>query len=178
VTTTPRLAAALTCLLASLTSALASPPFVSAAGATVRPTGGLQAGEQTAVDQASAPVAAATVEQCVTSVIQGERSATFSAEMTAIPRSARMAMRIDIQERMPGEALFHTISAPGLGVWRESDAGVKNYKYIKQVTNLSAPAFYRAAVSFRWLSAQDHTIRHGERHTPSCAQPATSPAPQ
>jgi len=60
---------------------------------------------------------------------QAERSATFSGEMTAIPGSARMTMRIDVQERMPGEALFHTLSAPGLGVWRGSDPKVKSYRY-------------------------------------------------
>ena len=43
--------------------------------------------------------------------LQTERSATFAGEMTAIPGTARMAMRIDMQERLPGEALFHT-SAP------------------------------------------------------------------
>ena len=74
--------------------------------------------------------------------------------MTAIPGTARMAMRIDVQERMPGEALFHTVSAPGLGVWRGSDPKVKVYKYLKQVTNLSSPASYRALVRFRWLNAK------------------------
>ena len=34
---------------------------------------------------------------------------------------------------------FHTITAPGLGVWRASDPGVKIYRYLKQVTNLFAP---------------------------------------
>jgi hypothetical protein len=117
--------------------------------------------------------ASATLEQCVTAVTQAERSATFSGEMTAISGSARMAMRIDVQEQMPGEALFHTITAPGLGVWRGSDPGVKTYKYLKQVTNLSAPAFYRAAVRFRWLNAKGHLIKAIERHTSKCAQPAS-----
>jgi hypothetical protein len=117
----------------------------------------------------------ATLEECVTAVAQSERGATFSGEMTAIPGSARMAMRVEVQERMPGEALFHTISAPGLGIWRGSDAGVKTYKYLKQVTNLSAPAVYRAAVRFRWLNARGRLIRHMERRTPECAQLAPPP---
>ena len=81
--------------------------------------------------------AAATVEQCVTTGEQTDRSATFSAEMTAVAGTARMAMRIEVQERLPGEELFHTVSAPGLGVWRGSASGVKIYQYVKQVTNLS-----------------------------------------
>ena len=80
--------------------------------------------------------AAATVEQCVTTGEQTDRSATFSGEMTAIAGTARMAMRIEVQERLPGEELFHTVSAPGLGVWRGSAPGVKIYQYVKQVTNL------------------------------------------
>lgn len=110
----------------------------------------------------------------MTSDVQAERSATFSGEITAIPGSAHMAMRIDVQERMPSETLFHTVTAPGLGVWRHSDPGVKSYKYLKQVTNLAAPAVYRATVRFRWLNANGHLIRRAERHTPACIQPAVT----
>jgi hypothetical protein len=124
----------------------------------------------------TAPSVSATLEQCVTAVAQSERSATFSGEMTAIPGTARMAMRINVEERMPGEALFHTVSAPALGVWRTADPKVKVYKYLKQVTNLSSPALYRALVRFRWLNARGHLIRRAERLTPACLQPA-SPRP-
>jgi hypothetical protein len=118
-------------------------------------------------------IASATLEQCVTAVDQAERSATFSGEMIAIGATARMTMRIEVQERMPEESLFHTVSAPGLGVWRGSEPKVKLYEYVKQVTNLSSPAFYRAIVQFRWLNGRGHVIRRAERLTPRCAQPAT-----
>jgi hypothetical protein len=123
----------------------------------------------------SAPVSA-MLDQCVTAVLQAERSATFSGEMTAIPGTVRMAIRIEVQERMPAEAAFHTITAPGLGVWRTSDQKVRDFKYLKQVTNLHSPASYRALVRFRWLTARGHVLRHTGRLTPSCLQPA-SPAP-
>lgn len=138
-----------------------------------------QAGASTG-SQAGQPPAevqdAATLEQCVTSVSQGERSATFAGEMTAIAGTVRMTMRIEVQERLPGDALYHTVSAPGLGVWRQSDARVKIYKYLKQVTNLSAPASYRALVRFRWVGARGHVIKRAERVTPRCLQPAAPPA--
>ena len=118
----------------------------------------------------------ATLDQCVTSVVQAERSATFAGEMTAIAGTAHMAMRVDVQQRLPGEVLFHTLSAPGLGVWRSSDSKVKVYKYLKQVTNLLAPAVYRGLVRFRWLNAKGHVIKHSERLTPGCAQPAAPSA--
>jgi hypothetical protein len=123
--------------------------------------------------------AAVTVEQCVTTGEQTDRSTTFSAEMTAVTGTARMAMRIEVQERLPGEELFHTVSAPGLGVWRGSAPGVKIYQYVKQVTNLSFPADYRALVRFHWLNDKGYVIRRAERHTLECVQPAsvTPPAP-
>jgi hypothetical protein len=116
--------------------------------------------------------ATATVEQCVTTGEQVDRSTTFSAEMTAVTGTARMAMRIEVQERLPGEELFHTVSAPGLGVWRGSALGVKIYQYVKQVTNLSFPADYRALVRFHWLNDKGYVIKRAERFTLQCAQPA------
>jgi len=119
----------------------------------------------------------ATLEQCVTSAVQAERSATFTGEMTAVAGAARMAMRIDVEERLPGETEFHAVSAPGLGVWRWADPKVKIYKYLKQVTDLSSPASYRGFVRFRWMSAKGHVIKRAERLTARCLQPASPAAP-
>jgi hypothetical protein len=115
----------------------------------------------------------ATVEACVTSLVQAERSATFSGEMTAIAGSAKMSMRIDLEERAPEEAEFHPVVAQGLGVWRPADPKVKVYKYVKQVSNLTAPASYRALVRFRWFSAAGRVIKRSERVTARCLQPPT-----
>jgi hypothetical protein len=117
--------------------------------------------------------AAATLEQCVSTGEQADRSSTFSGEMTALVGTVRMAMRIEVQERLPGEELFHTVSAPGLGVWRGSSPGVKIYQYVKQVTNLSSPAIYRALVRFHWLNDDGRVIRRAERRTPKCTQPVS-----
>jgi hypothetical protein len=121
------------------------------------------------------PLVSATLVQCVTTDVQGERSATFSGEMTAIPGTVRMVMRLDLEERMGAEPPFRSVSAPGLGVWRDSERKVKVYKSLQQVTNLSAPAAYRALVSFRWLNAKGRVIRHTERFTPKCVQRASPP---
>jgi hypothetical protein len=123
-----------------------------------------------------AQVDSATLEQCVTSVVQSERSATFAAEMTAIAGAPRMAVRIELQERPAGEAAFHRVSAAGLDVWRAADPKVRIYKYLKQVTNLSAPAEYRALVRFRWESAGARVIRRAERMTQHCVQPEPPPS--
>jgi hypothetical protein len=123
------------------------------------------------------PIASATLEQCATATVpQTERSATFAGEMTAVAGTARMEIRIDLEERALGELAYRTVSAPGLGVWHSSAAGVKVFGHIQQVTDLSAPAFYRAAVRFRWLNAKGHLLKSEELRTARCEQPAT-PAP-
>jgi hypothetical protein len=121
--------------------------------------------------------ASATLEECVTATVQEQRAVAFSAEMTAVPGTVRMAMRIDLEERVPGEPEFHTVTASGLGVWRSSDPKVKVYKYLKQVTNVSAPASYRGFVHFRWLNAKGHAIKRAERLTSRCLQPGVPPEP-
>lgn len=115
--------------------------------------------------------ASASVEQCVTAGAQSEREATFVGEMSAIVGSSRMEIRIDVLARMPGEPDYHAIVAPGLGVWRASSPGVKVYKYLRQVTDLPSPAFYRGAVRYRWLSAKGRQIGTTELRTPRCEQP-------
>jgi hypothetical protein len=121
----------------------------------------------------SPPGASATLEGCVTSVLQSERSATFAGEMTAVPGAARMEISIELLERVPGETQYRIVSAPGLGAWRSSAAGVKIYTYIKQVTDLAAPAFYRGEVRFRWLNAKDRPIKFAQMRTTRCEQPTT-----
>ncbi len=117
---------------------------------------------------------AATLEQCATSTVQAERSATFTAQMTATSATQRMAMRIELEQRLRGEPSYHTITAPGLGVWQRSEAGVQIYKYVKQVTNLQAPAAYRAIVRFRWVGDKGRVLKRAEIRTPHCLQPTLS----
>src|SRR6478735_5483702 len=73
------------------------------------------------------PSVSTTLQQCATSGSQEERSATFAGEMASIPGTARMEMRIDVAERLPDAAEYHTLGAPGLGVWRSSAPSVKVY---------------------------------------------------
>ncbi len=119
-------------------------------------------------------VATVGIEQCVTSSVQLERSATFTAQMTATGATQKMAMRLELQQRRRGESEFHTLVVPGFGVWRVSEPGVKIYKYVKQVTNLDSPAAYRVLVHFRWIGEAGRTLKRGELHTPRCVQPTLS----
>jgi hypothetical protein len=149
---------------AAAETAPAGKPEAAVAGAAVvsgsTPTGQSGSGGPTA-----------TLEQCVASLTQAERSATFLGEMTSMPGTGRMSMRIELQERLPNDTAFRNVAAPGLGVWRAAAPGVKIYRYIKQVTNLSAPATYRAAIRFRWVNAKGKLIKALERRTSTCTQP-------
>jgi hypothetical protein len=82
-----------------------------------------------------------------------------------------MSMRVELQEHTPGETGFHTVLAPGLGVWRAAAIGVKIYKYDQQVVDLAAPAAYRAAIVFRWQGPHGHELKRAERLTSVCHQP-------
>ena len=155
---------ALAVALAVVIAWLALAPRALSASGTATPAG----------STTDKPTVTATVEGCVTSTEPEGRSATFAGEMATIPGSAKMEMRIDVLERMPRELVFHSLAAPGLGVWRISAPGVKTYKYLKEITNLAAPASYRAVVRFRWVNAKGHTIKSLEVRTPRCTQPAPS----
>jgi hypothetical protein len=165
------------CALVSLATAHVSSavgdtlaPVTPGASAAASGTGtgqGAQNGNTTAKSDATA-----TMEQCLSALVQSERSVTFVGEITAIPGSTRMEISIGLLERVPGEGGYRLVSAPGLGGWRTSAAGVKTYTYIKQVTDLAAPAFYRGAVRFRWLNAKGRMIKAEEMRTPRCEQPA------
>jgi|GEM_PF-4733627 len=127
----------------------------------------------TGLGRGASPTIAATVTQCVTSIKEEERSVTFSGEMSVVPRTAKMAMRVEVEERLPHETQFHTVQTPGTAAaWRTSEPHVKIFKYLDQVTDLSAPARYRSTVRFRWLNGRGATIRRAARVTTSCVQPA------
>jgi hypothetical protein len=151
-------------ILAGMLALLASPQALARGG--VRDT--------LATPSTTVPAYAATVEQCATSTVQAERSATFTAQMTATADTQKMGVRFELQQRVRGESEFHTILAPGLEVWHNSEVGVQIYKYVKQVTNLDAPAVYRAIVHFRWLSDKGHVLKRTESRTSRCVQPTLS----
>ena len=172
-------------LLAGVCLTLALAP--GAVGDSAASSGGFtQASNETVASsqpsQTGAPVigkgaAAATLEQCATAVApQTERSATFAGEMTATANTVRMEMRIELEELASGAARYHTVSATGLGVWQRSLVGVKSFTHIQQVTNLSAPATYRAAIRFRWLGVHGRLVKSAELRTSACEQPAGVPS--
>ncbi len=107
----------------------------------------------------------------MTAPTQAGRSVTFTGQMETVAGAHRMAIEIVVQEHTAEEEGFHTLTTAGLGSWQRSEAGVKIYKVRQAVTDLPAPAVFRAIVRYRWLNEKGQVIRHDERRTPICRQP-------
>ncbi len=166
------MAAAICALALALTAALALAASPAGASAQHRRVSARSSGLVPVREPASA-----TLEECQASASQEQRSATFAGEMTAVAGTERMQMSVQVLERMPGESAYRVIDAPGLGMWRSSGPGVQSFKYLHQVSNLAAPAFYRASIRFRWLGAHGRTLMALELQTRRCEQPAQAPVP-
>ncbi|HEY3758381.1 MAG TPA: CARDB domain-containing protein [Solirubrobacteraceae bacterium] len=144
------------------------------------PSAGGQAGGSGSITPTSSPaaLASATLEQCLTAVDPTARSATFNGQMSAVPGTRLMAIRILVEEQGAGEAAFRTLSGAttvSSGGWRRSEVGVKIYKYVRQFTDLPAPGTFRAVVEFRWLGEKGRVIKRAVRRTPTCVQPDERP---
>jgi hypothetical protein len=125
----------------------------------------------TGADTGATPTLSAGVEQCVTAPTQAGRSVTFTGQMETVAGTHKMAIEIVVQEHTIEEEGFHTLTTAGLGSWQRSEAGVKIYKVRQAVTDLPAPADFRAIVRYRWMNEKGQIIRHDERRTPICKQP-------
>ncbi len=169
--------ACLVCLLAGGPGALSG--ATSARADVGRATSGGSNGSGAPTGQAGDPatpsLASATLEQCVTALDSATRSATFNGQMSTVPGTRRMAMQIAVQEEAPGGSTFRTLAAAGQSGWRRSEAGVKIYKYVRQVTNLPAPGVFRAIVLFRWIGEKGRVIKRTVRRTAVCVQPDERP---
>lgn len=144
----------------------------TAAGSRLRGMSRAPGALRATIDQR--PPASATLEKCVIAVSQSESYAMFVGRMNAVPGTAGMAIRIGIEERAPGEA-FHPLEGSDsatAGSWRSSESGVKIFKDVKQVSNLSGPADYRGVVHFRWTSSKGVVIKREVLRTNPCHQPA------
>src|SRR3954447_16057765 len=112
----------------------------------------------------------AVLESCHAGDAPLERFAIFSAQMAAVPGTAKMQLRFDLLQRLD-DSSFRRVKAPGLAVWRSSLPGVDIFRYRKQVANLAAPASYRAVVRFRWVDKTGDVIEQLTRRTKTCKQP-------
>jgi hypothetical protein len=117
----------------------------------------------------------AAIDTCHPALSAAGRYFVVSGQMAAIPRSAAMAIRFDLQQRTHGSGPFRRVNAPGLGVWHRSAAGVQLFRHSQDVTNLSAPASFRAVIAFRWYGASGKVVKRARRRTVVCQMPDQRP---
>src|SRR5688500_16817436 len=93
----------------------------------------------------------------------------YSARMRSVPGTARMSLRLRLLEKY-GDGKFERVSAPGLGVWRKSQAGASVFRYKQRVRGLHRGAVYRAVVKFRWHGSDGTTFLKARRRSQVCSQ--------
>ena len=113
---------------------------------------------------------AAKVSDCTTGALDAERAAAFTASMPASSQTRRMQMRFLLTQRTgPGpKGVYKKLSVPGWGGWEKSDPGRQGFVFTKRIEALTAPAAYRAVVTFRWLDAKGHVLRTTSRTSAAC----------
>ncbi len=145
-------------------------PLAAAAAALTLP-----AGAGAAAPSAVLPPTA-SVEACHAAPALADRYATFAAQMTAIPGTTQMSIRLQLQERTPGDPIFRVVTGvPGFGVWKSSAPGVGIFGYSQEVTSLTAPAAFRVAANYRWFGPHHKVIKRAERTTTAC-NPTSAPS--
>jgi hypothetical protein len=127
--------------------------------------------------QASAPALSAKITTCTTGPDDASRAAAFTGSMPAAALTKRMQMRFVLVQRVgPGpKGVFKKLAVPGWGGWEKSDPGRQGFVFTKRVEALTAPAAYRAVITFRWFDAKGHVQRTTTRTTPPCEQPDPRP---
>jgi hypothetical protein len=111
---------------------------------------------------AAAPGAArVTVPVCHSAVAPLDRRITWVGDMASLRPGNRMEMRFDVYVKTPTDPAWKLVAAPDLGIWNRAKAGTTDYKFRQKAVNLTAPAAYKARVTFRWLGPgkKDKTVK-------------------
>ena len=87
--------------------------------------------------------------ECFRGLTADQRQATFRAGMLKQRGTSRMSVRFTLEESVAG-GRYKAVSAPGLGVWRKSRAGVRAFAYRQRVKALAEGSAYRVKIQYRW----------------------------
>jgi hypothetical protein len=130
-----------------------------------------------AAAQAQAPPLRAKLAACQSGPAAGDRTATFVGSMPAIAGTRRMWMRFDLFVRVAPATDFAPVKAPKLGVWQKSAPGraSSGFVFTQRVHGLTAPAWFRAQVRFRWYGKGGKLLRSATRTSAICKQPDQRP---
>jgi hypothetical protein len=114
---------------------------------------------------------------CTTGADDASRAAAFTGAMPAGAQTKRMQMRFVLLQRkgVAPKGIFKKIAVPGWGGWVKSDPDRQGLVFTKRVEALTAPAGYRAVITFRWVDGRGRLQRTATRTTPVCEQPDPRP---
>jgi hypothetical protein len=104
-----------------------------------------------AAAQKGAGKATVTTPVCHSDVAPLDRRITWVGDMFSLRAGNRMEMRFDVYTRTPADPVWRLVQAPDLGIWNRAKPGRSEYKFRQKAVNLTAPASYKARVTFRWL---------------------------
>jgi hypothetical protein len=130
-----------------------------------------------AAAQAQVPPLRARLSACQSGPVATERTATFVGSMPAVAGTKRMWMRFDLFVRVAPASDFASLKAPKLGVWQKSAPGraSSGFVFTQRVQGLTAPAWFRAQVRFRWYGKGGKLLRSATRTSAVCKQPDQRP---
>jgi hypothetical protein len=123
------------------------------------------------------PKLSAKTTTCTTGADDASRAAAFTGAMPAAGQTKRMQMRFVLMQRkgIGPKGSFKKVAVPGWSGWVKSDPDRQGFVFTKRVEALTAPAGYRAVITFRWLDGKGHVQRTTTRTTPVCEQPDPRP---
>ena len=124
--------------------------------------------------RAAGTLTSAKVVQCTRGLLADQRQATFRAGMVVVGGTARMSVRLGLEESVAG-GRFRAVPAPGLNVWRMSRAGVRAFAYRQRVKALAEGSAYRVKVQYRWHRRDGSVFKTYQRRSKACRQ--TDPLP-
>lgn len=131
----------------------------------------------------TAPAAASKLKGfvCQTATTPAQRAMSVTAVMGHLDGTAKLQMRFQLVKRAKRHGMWAPVTGPGLKSWispkdptlgtRTGDTWIVKHP----VVNLTAPAYYRIKVGFRWLDSQGQVIATAYRHSPVCFQPQLQP---
>jgi hypothetical protein len=127
--------------------------------------------------QAQAPPLRAKLAACQSGPAASQRTATFVGSMPAVAGTKRMWMRFDLLARTAPATSYVAMKVPKLGVWQKSAPGRvgSGFVFTQRVQGLTAPAWFRAQVHFRWYGKGGRLLRSAARTSAICKQPDQRP---
>lgn len=106
-----------------------------------------------------------------------DRSVSSTALIRPVAGAVKEAVKFRLLRRAP-DGTVENVEGSGLGTWLTKSFGqqpVELWRVIHTVANLSAPAGYRFAVSFRWIGSSGQVLARATHYSRSCHQPELRP---